>query len=243
MPSESPTFGISCDYHVWVIYLDSWFYFVVVEIFSKFCQTSISCWFTASWPQTPPWIFRHQQPGIDAASHQAKSLILISACVRVMCSAWFTTLPQKDFPALRLPSSPRRAENVPFSFKCVSVVLISHVYGCLLACFMFILFSHLIRWSSAVFMVLVLKANVCFLCFVFVYNKNKDVGVAVVVLTLKRRTRYDFCGASSNLLCFLNIHTDLGQILQFNKVPLWPHASWPPADTGGVFDRGAKIEQ
>lgn len=80
----------------------------------------------------------------------------------------------------------------------------------------------MIIWTfSAVFAMLVLQANVCFpTCFVFVYNRNKDVGVAVTVLTLRRKTPTDGCGASSNLHHFLRIHTDLGQILQFNKAPL-----------------------
>lgn len=52
----------------------------------------------------------------------------------------------------------------------------------------------MIIWTvSAVFTLLVLSANVCF---VLVYNRNKDVGAAVTVLVLKRRL-WSFIKSSS----------------------------------------------
>lgn len=54
------------------------------NFFSKFCHTSSKA--VGSQPAGPKrhrgYSARHQQPHIDAASHQAKSLIPISACVR-----------------------------------------------------------------------------------------------------------------------------------------------------------------
>lgn len=65
-----------------------------------------------------------QQAAIDAVSHQAQSLILISACAHVMCPARFTVPPQKDFPALQLPFFLFfSAENVPFSSSITSIAL------------------------------------------------------------------------------------------------------------------------
>lgn len=74
----------------------------------------------------------------------------------------------------------------------------------------------MIVWTfSAAFTTPVLQANVCFSAhFVFVYNRNKDV----VVLTLRRKmlAKIPQIFISSSVF----IHTDLGQIVQFNKALL-----------------------
>lgn len=95
----------------------------------------------AGWPPAGPdrdgrYSARSQHPRIDAVSHQAGSLILIRACYRrrifLLRSFRFSFF----FP------SRRQAENVPFSFGCIPVVLIRHFLSLFASCFFC---SHVLR--------------------------------------------------------------------------------------------------
>lgn len=91
-----------------------------------------------AWPPAGPererrYSARSQQPRIDAVSHQARSLILISACGMIhRATAEGFSRSAASVSLFFFSPSRRQAENVPFSFGCIPVVLIPHFYRSLL---------------------------------------------------------------------------------------------------------------